>query len=81
MTCNCTTEFTAKMAERATKQLGVPAKAEYQNATQLITKNLDLISRHFVTFKITADKPGYRKGKDTTFAINFCPFCGTKVED
>lgn len=81
MSCNCTKEFTDKMAEHVTQQLGVPVKAEYQNETLVLTKELGVVHRHFVSFKITADKPGYRKGKDMPFVIKFCPFCGEKFED
>lgn len=79
MQCDCITEATKNMTELMQKQLGSSAKAECKSLGMIVTKDLGIQDAMFIPFEITADKPGYRKGKQMNMTANFCPICGTRI--
>lgn len=72
MQCNCIHETTQKMTEHMKEKLGDTAKAECNNIVLLFSGE----TRFSIPFQITADKPGYRKGKVMNMVANYCPICG-----
>lgn len=72
MQCNCIHETTLKMTEHVKGQLGETAKAECNAFVMLLTGEV----RFAVPFQITAERPGYRKGKVMNMVANYCPICG-----
>lgn len=80
MQCNCIEETTKRMTERMTSQLGATAKAECKGTSLIVTDEMGLEVAFVIPFQITADKPGYRKGKVMNMVGNFCPICGKSAK-
>lgn len=74
MQCNCITETTQRITEHVKAQLGDTAKADCKSTVITFGESLDAMFA--IHFEITADKPGYRKGKVMNMVVSYCPFCG-----
>lgn len=74
MNCDCFNELEKKLAEKFTADLGKPAEVKCGGVAFTYAKTIELA--HTTPFKVTADVPGYRKGKTVPFFASFCPFCG-----
>lgn len=77
MNCNCIKTIEKNYTEAATKQLGVEVNVEFKNVAYPINDG-KITQSLGMPIIITADTKGYKKGKEVTLIINYCPFCGTK---
>lgn len=76
MQCNCISETTKRMTEHMKSKLGETAKATCKGTALIVTDELGLESAFVIPFEITAEMPGYRKGKAMNMTANYCPICG-----
>ena len=79
MNCTCMQDLETKVAEKYTADLGKPAKAECSGAAIVFGKSVSF--SHVTPFKVTADAPGFRKGKTVQFHASYCPFCGKSTKE
>lgn len=77
--CDCVKTYSEKLDEHFSAQLKVPAKVSCDSSALFMNEAMDLTAGIKINFTITADKPGYRKGKQTFVKANYCPFCGEKT--
>lgn len=80
MQCNCISDTEKAMTERAQSKHGATAKAQCKGTAFIVTDDLDVHTAFVIPFNITADKPGYRKGKVMDLVANYCPICGLSVK-
>jgi hypothetical protein len=76
MACTCVRDNEKRLSEHYSKQLETSAEASCVSVAYM----LDGGERSFIVYKIQAEKPGWKKGKNTNMFFTFCPFCGVKVE-
>lgn len=76
--CDCVKNFSEKLDAHFSQQLKMPAKVSCDSTALFMDDDMNLAAGLKINFTVTADKPGYRKGKATFVRANFCPFCGEK---
>lgn len=78
--CECVKNYSEKLDEHFSAQLKTPARVSCDSSVLFMDDAMNLIGGMKINFTITADKPGYRKGKQTFVKANYCPFCGEKQD-
>jgi len=78
MQCTCMRDLEAKLAEHFSQLLKTDAKVECQSIAVTFSDSVNEVPR--LIYAVTADKAGYRKGKETSFMCDYCPVCGKSVK-
>lgn len=79
MNCTCINDLELKLAKKYSGELGADATAECQASGFTIGMSVSVI--HKTDFKITADVPGFKRGKTVPVIASFCPFCGKSARE
>ena len=79
MNCDCIKDLEAKVAAHYEAEHKVPVTAECRATGLFMSEGMGLEVGIKIDFSLTADKPGYRKGKQTFVRARYCPFCGKKA--
>lgn len=79
MNCTCLNDLEKKLAAKYSDELGQPSSAECEAAGFTFGASVRVI--HKTEFKVTANAPGFKRGKLIPVVASFCPFCGTATAE